>query len=801
MGITNAVERLRNFWIFAELGDRDLAHIGDLLLEERVQKDHVLFAQGDRPDFFYLVESGLIQETGTDGTGRVVLRRTIEPGGFLGRWALIHNRRRRATAIAKTNTHLLALRGADLLALLTMYPTLQANLVRTDIIARLLAIPLFRHFSEAQLEHIADLLTVVEYPPQQTIFRQGEVADGFYVVDRGQVLVGDRYVTAGNFFGHSALFARRSIRQQTAIAQQTQVRLFRFKPDAFRWLDELRPGFHREIQQFDIQQHLRKATEFSHCTADDRRLLAGYVGLARYRPGDTLFYQGEFDPTLYFLYEGAVVASSLDQQTKKTTYRHLRAGQNGIGFGQSALFLEEPRDVTVQATAETQLLYLHRADYNYLVQTSPAIEERLNLRPEVQERKQIKPVDWMTADEHLLFRERRHPFVLSMRLSFPILTLLALLVLWILHEPTEQGILGYLLLALLFLNVLWLLWVYVDWRNDYYTVTDQRAVHEEKTLFIRESREEAPLAKVQNVNVSQQFPGQWLGYGTLVIETAVKAEVSKLKFDYLRDPEKVQHLILTQTGHVKAREILEVRQTIREKLDESVGGTLHPLVPRPAIPWPPEETRPPSAAPNPLRRLYAATFGRWFWIEKEEGNKITWRKHWVRLLWRVWMPSLLLLFWIALAIGVQLGFQKVHWGLIAVWVAGLLGLAFWWWWRFENWGNDLYSVTNDRVIDIEALPLGLRSKRTETMFDRIQNVSYEIPNFAATLLNYGTVIISTAGAEGTLNFVYVRDPQGVQAEIFRRLAAYEDQQRRRQQEEQWANLPDWFAEYDRLRQR
>ncbi|HFD39369.1 MAG TPA: PH domain-containing protein [Anaerolineae bacterium] len=99
------------------------------------------------------------------------------------------------------------------------------------------------------------------------------------------------------------------------------------------------------------------------------------------------------------------------------------------------------------------------------------------------------------------------------------------------------------------------------------------------------------------------------------------------------------------------------------------------------------------------------------------------------------------------------------------------------------------------------MPLGLRSKRTETMFDRIQNVSYEIPHFVATLLNYGTVIISTAGAEGTLNFVYVRDPQGVQAEIFRRLAAYEDQQRRRQQEEQWANLPDWFAEYDRLRRR
>lgn len=121
-------------------------------------------------------------------------------------------------------------------------------------------------------------------------------------------------------------------------------------------------------------------------------------------------------------------------------------------------------------------------------------------------------------------------------------------------------------------------------------------------------------------------------------------------------------------------------------------------------------------------------------------------------------------------------------GIAAVFVFCLLVGAGWWWWNYENWGNDQYIVTEDRLIDIEKLPLGLRTKRTDTTFDRIQNVNFEIPDPIATLLNYGTVVIYTAGAEGRLDFVYVPRPSEVQAEIFFRLAAYQERQRRLRQE-------------------
>ena len=40
------------------------------------------------------------------------------------------------------------------------------------------------------------------------------------------------------------------------------------------------------------------------------------------------------------------------------------------------------------------------------------------------------------------------------------------------------------------------------------------------------------------------------------------------------------------------------------------------------------------------------------------------------------------------------------------------------------------------------------------------------------------------------------DPRQAQAEIFRRLAAYEEAQREQQREERWADLPQWFAVYE-----
>ena len=199
------------------------------------------------------------------------------------------------------------------------------------------------------------------------------------------------------------------------------------------------------------------------------------------------------------------------------------------------------------------------------------------------------------------------------------------------------------------------------------------------------------------------------------------------------------------------------------------------------------------------RRLYHLLWWKHVWIEARTEDSVTWRKHWIRLLARLWPPTLLIL-GLSAVLGLFLSLsQGGRW-----WYALLMGLllapaVFWWWWSWVDWSNDLYIVTDDRIIDVSKLPLGFRSTRTETTFDKIQNVSFDIHDPIATLLNYGTVFIHTAGAEGRLDFEYGRAPKRVQAEIFRRVRAYEEAQRRQRRDEQWADLPEWFAEYDRAR--
>jgi hypothetical protein len=57
---------------------------------------------------------------------------------------------------------------------------------------------------------------------------------------------------------------------------------------------------------------------------------------------------------------------------------------------------------------------------------------------------------------------------------------------------------------------------------------------------------------------------------------------------------------------------------------------------------------------------------------------------------------------------------------------------------------DMWIITNERIIDIEQRGLFGRSI-SEFMLDKVQDITVEIPDFMATILKYGNIIIQTAG--------------------------------------------------------
>lgn len=806
----NAISRLQQFWIFQDLTPEDLLNrVNVFVTEQDVPAGHTLFKQGNEPDFFYLVESGVIQETGQDPAGQIILQRRAYSGDYVGRMALIRRIAHQTTATVLQAARLLAISAADFNTLLELFPPLKERLQRTAVVNRLLGIPLFGCFSEEQLFHIADLVREVYYPAGQTIFRQGEAADYLYVIDIGQVKESTtdatsgnqswpKYLTAGNFFGRYGLL-KGEPRRATAEAI-TDVNLFRLDAYHFQWLLKLQPRFQAALKRPDFVGSLQRVKTFSALKDAERKQLAGYMGLAHFRPGDVLYHQGEMDPTLYILYEGEAIIRVRDEHGKQRPRGYLQAGGSA---GESALLLGEVRDVTLLSTAQTNCLYLTRPDLELFLRERPEIRRELiphkEIRAKQRAQQQARRLPWLDRDEQVFLRQRRHWFILVGKLVPPFLTLIFFLLTLVPKLPSPWRTWIHIInVVVLLIAGLWMAWQVLDWINDYYIVTSKRVAHREKVLLVRERRDETPVDKVQNVNVEQLLIGNLLGFGNLVIDTAAAAGVTRVTFDYVAAPNRVQQLIFEQISRLQAGERLETRRAIREKLEASVGTSIRPVIPRPAIPTA-TAPAPTPARPGLLKRIYRKSLWPIFWIENRTDNQVTWRKHWIRLVSRIWAPSLMIVGLLAALILYLSRADTRQVEIVLLLLVALIPFLIWLWWNWANWGNDLYTVTQDRLIDIEKLPLGFRSKRTETTFDKVQNASYDIPNPIATLLNYGTVIIYTAGAEGRLDFEYVRDPKKVQAEIFRRLSAYQAAQRRREREERWADLPEWFAAFAEMR--
>ena len=96
---------------------------------------------------------------------------------------------------------------------------------------------------------------------------------------------------------------------------------------------------------------------------------------------------------------------------------------------------------------------------------------------------------------------------------------------------------------------------------------------------------------------------------------------------------------------------------------------------------------------------------------------VLWRKHWLNGVSRAGLPFIAFVLVLVLGLLLFLGsFGALPiggFGWAAGWLVLLVGLGVWLWWNFVDYRNDVYIVTDDRIIDIEMQPLGLNAKRRE----------------------------------------------------------------------------------------
>jgi hypothetical protein len=284
---------------------------------------------------------------------------------------------------------------------------------------------------------------------------------------------------------------------------------------------------------------------------------------------------------------------------------------------------------------------------------------------------------------------------------------------------------------------------------------------------------------IQDISVEiQGLVRNLLCFGNVVIQTA--GTLGTIRFTGIRKPRKVQAQILALMARAKAMG-MEEREVI-----EMVGLRSK------EIPSTAKELR--LESEKPRRRQIPTAIKRMFLAHTSFGeNPIIWRKHWWVLFKTLVPPSLsfvsLFVIWL-LASSVL---KPSLW--LDVPFAILSAFVFLWFvWNAIDWRNDIYVITEERVIDIEKIPL-IYEHRREASLEKIQDVRYLQDGFIAKALDFGNVRLETAGEIGEFTFDFIPHPREVQIEIFDRLEGFRKKKLQEERERREAELLDLLTRY------
>jgi len=231
-------------------------------------------------------------------------------------------------------------------------------------------------------------------------------------------------------------------------------------------------------------------------------------------------------------------------------------------FGEQAIFKEGLRSETAQALEKSIILAVNKRGFLAILSAYPSIKSRISSMKISDSILQSHEFPWIGNDETVRFVDRKHINVFYTQLMLPLLFLIL------------TGI-GAVLLNLnlwLFLPItflifcLWSIWLWLDWRNDFYLVTSERATWVEKVIWLHDQRREVPLQSILSVNISTNQIQRLFGYGDVIIRTYT----GNIPMRNTAHPTILLDLISEAQDFAKTRaqriETANINQTIRTRL-------------------------------------------------------------------------------------------------------------------------------------------------------------------------------------------------------------------------------------------
>lgn len=493
----------------------------------------------------------------------------------------------------------------------------------------------------------------------------------------------------------------------------------------------------------------------------------------------------------YIVYRGKLQAEIKLSSTRKQDL----VFNPGDYFGEETLLRGGFLPMSVKAVEDSIIISLDQDKFRELINQFPFIRHTLEFTLESRRLGRSPKFSWLGADEMVFLITRKHIFFLLRSLIIPIIFFLGsipLLSIGIAEYGASQQIptAFWMGLGIAMISLLGAIWVWLDWGNDYYIVTNQRVVWIEKILLIYDSRDEAALYNVLSTDVYAPFFGQIFNFGDVFARTFTGQIAMKNSANPYVVASYVDGLRRRAEQLQKEIEAHQMEDAIHQALQRRRAPT--PLDVIPVIPAPR-----PFRAPKKQQEVKRKTGWRARWenflkVRYEQNGEITYRKALPVLIWKILLPSLLLALWfigISQLLKPGTGGSQFIWGVM---VLALLGLVFWLWYNYTDWRNDIYRLTPTQIFDIEKKPLGSERKKTADI-ENILTITHE-RDFIGIIFNFGNVVITV----GDTRFIFltVFNPDRVHQDI----ANYQEalRQRKRKVEEARAReqMINWLLAYD-----
>jgi len=486
-----------------------------------------------------------------------------------------------------------------------------------------------------------------------------------------------------------------------------------------------------------IVSHIRRLPIFARCNDEQLDALAGMFQMFRYAAGQPLFQQGERSQALYLFVSGE---GQLMQTLPNGAQQIMSVVRPGEYVGEASLFAGNPREMSAVVTQDSVVLALQKVSLDSVLAARQDIRAALAIRQEDRGQLRIQQEQGVRGDEQVLLTTRRHPWVILgqvVRAAFAAALCIALAI--ILGRLPAAGTLALIVAgAGVILPVVGAIYWVLEWRNDFFTITSQRVIHEDRSFLTGAvRREQMLLGSVQTVDLQRVgLVAELAGFGDVLLGSPGQA--NPLTLDHIPDPARVQQLIFAQTQLRHSG--TPITTTQRGSGRGEYGGLFPPM-----------------------------TF--------TDGRRLVLHKHWAVLVRYIVRP---LFGFVALAILIVIAgvFQKqlgatLTGPVIALFAALWIAVnSFFVLWGYLAWIGEVYVIDDEMLLEIKQTPFRFRESRVQTGMAQVQNVNSTVRSILGRIFNYGDVTIQTAapGSSGRVDFREIANPARVADEILRRLS-------------------------------